>query len=912
MTPNSLRLSLFGGLTLEFHGAPIHGLASRKAEALLAYLACQTRPQSREILSTILWDDLPQHRSLGNLSVLLSSFRKQSLEDVLLINRQEIGISPAADIWVDVNEFETAVHQINRERQIAGRLTRQTSHRLRQALKLYQGEFLAGFNIRKATGFEEWVLITRERTQQLMIDGLTMLLEYYEAKNDFENGIEIARSLIHLDPLLEWVHVKLMQFFAWNGQRTAALDQYEMCCNVLAADLGIDPAPETVAVYQKIKANELQAAEMDSSSAPAPHNLLPTERLLIGRADELDLIVQQLQQSTCRLLTLVGPGGVGKTRLAQAAGWELLAEYFHGIWFKSLASLQESAYLATAVANAIGFKFSGRHNPQQELINYLQQKEMLLILDNFEHILNHDSVALIQQILQQAPDVHILITSRERLNIQFEWLIQINGLPLPPTTDSDLMAYGAIQLFMNRVQQVDPRFRLNNETKTAVFDICHTVMGLPLGIELAAASVRYYPVAQIATEIHHNNRFLTSSQRDIPDRHRSIEAVFDHSWRLLSAEEQRVLAALSAFQGTFSLDAAQTVAKCDNKILQILVDKSLLHQEGNGRFHLHDLIQKFGAEKLNQKPAWRRSARGRHGTYYGQLLASKADALKGGQQLEALNHILAEIENVRAGWHYAQSLDREAPGLMPLLHQAIDALFHFYAVKSWFLEGSRLFGQAANWLEPPQNETEMILQARLSAREGWFRYLLGDARGGGTLMKKAFITFKQLGFESDQLFCCNYLGVIAMRGQDWQKAEQLLEQGQDLADRLDDLYGKAVGLNILGSMAVQQQQYETAAAFLSQSLAIKRKLNDRWGMAFSLEKLGDVDMALGNLAQAKKLFEEGLAIRQELGDLRGMGHCYHCLADIATKQERLDEAEVLKHNSLQAFAEIGVSTIEPN
>ncbi|MCA9921950.1 MAG: hypothetical protein KC421_06255, partial [Anaerolineales bacterium] len=604
-----MEIQTLGGLRIQLDETAVSGFVSRKAEALLVYLACNPRLHARETLATLLWDELPQQRSLANLSVLLTSLRKQ-LAPFLHISRHEIGMNQEADFVVDAVTLAAAMESVSHR---TG-LTRSTAVHMAQAVALYQGPFLAGFYVRQANNFSEWAILEQERLQQLAIHGMSQLVEFYAQRQQWPEGIGLGQRLVNLDPMREESQRQLMWLFALSGQRPAALEQYQTCLDVLEAELGVEPAAETTALYERIKEGDFEQADAGrifrgavdgetTASVRTLHNLPADTTSFVGREQELAHIRERLNLPACRLLTIVGPGGVGKTRLALTAARRQRSQYLDGVWFVPLASLPSADFWETAVADALGFSFSGNDDPRTQLINFLRQKEILLVLDNFEHLLTEKGVGLVTALLTQAPECQLLISSRERLNLQAEWLLEVEGLPYPTGTQSENRpVVGAIELFQQRAQQVLPDFQLNASRLPLVTEIVSLLAGMPLGIELAAANLRYFDLGDIAAGIRESVDFLQTSRRDMPQRHRSLRAVIDRSWQALSDAEQAAFMALSVFRGRFSTQAALAVLKTNPAVLHTLVDKSLLQRSENGRLQMHNILRQYAADRLAALP----------------------------------------------------------------------------------------------------------------------------------------------------------------------------------------------------------------------------------------------------------------------------------------------------------------------
>lgn len=904
--PKQLEIYTLGNLSIRLDETAVSKLASRKAEALLVYLACNPRPHPRETLATMFWDDSPQQRALANLSVLLSSLRK-SVGDFLATSRHEISIANVENVWVDSVVLNDALRHLPQHTP----LTRNVSATVANAVGLYHGGFLSGFYIQQAGDFSEWALLEQERLQLLAINGMGRLVEFYVKRGQLTEGIGLSLKRVNLDPLREESHRQLIRLFALSGQRNAALEQYQSCEAILQEELGVEPAKETQQLMVQVREGELNAVQQISVREERPfahtqHNLPTDLTTFIGRDAELAQIAERINQPACRLLTLVGPGGVGKTRLTQEAARQQIGDYLDGVWLVPLASLPSADLLETAVSDALAFTFSGNNSSRTQLLNYLSNKEMLLVFDNYEHLLGETAISFLTDLLNHAPELQVLVSSRERLNIQAEWLYEVGGLPYPTTNSPiNLVQFGAMQLFLQRAQQVSPTFNDNERTLAEVAAIVQLLEGMPLGIELAASNVRYHSCAEIAAGIRDGLDFLQSNLRDLPTRHRTLRAAIDHSWETLTNNEQHAFMMLSVFQGSFSQRAARAVLKTNASLLYPLVDKSLVQRGENGRFQLHNLLKQYAADRLANHPDQAASARGRHASYYATFLQQWQTGIKGGSQTDALEAIQSEIENIRAGWQHAQMLDRQTESLVPLLTDALDTLFHFYSMGSWFQEGMSVFEQAMTWLNNPQTNAEQRLRTRLQSRFGWFAFLLGKRVAGHAAVFASLAQAAEQGDQPEQLFCRNYLGAMAYHQQQYDQAQTHLAQALAIARRINDPHGEAIGLNILGNLLFDLNNLAEAETYLRDSLRLKRQVGDRWGVAFSLEKLGSIEMQLGNLDEAESHFEESLAIRRTLGDRRGVALCLYRLAELARANGDEETAVSLYSDSLTRFETIG-------
>jgi len=558
---------------------------TRKVEALLVYLAYTGRPHPREQLAELLWDDRPQAQSLTNLRATLSRLNEQ-LAPFLLSSRKTVAIRPQAQVWVDAVELRTALQ--------ASRfpLSYSAARRLERVLTLYRGDFLAGFYISESQGFEEWLRAERELLRVGVMEALSHLAAFHLERASFDAGVVHAARLLSLDPLREEAHRQMMTLLASKGQRSAALSQYDTCCRILADELGVEPEAATTALYTQIQSG---AFVPPSTSAKPPHNLPAQPTRFIGRETELSRIESYLDDPDCRLLTLIGPGGVGKTRLAYQAAAGKALDFAAGVWTVPLSGVASPEYVMPTIAERLQVHFYSDADQKAQVLDYLREKHLLLLLDNCEHVI--EGMEVLAEILSGAPAVKILATSRERLNVQGEWLFPVDGLPFPQSErEAGAEAYSAVQLFVQSARRSRPNFQLDDVA--AVARICKLVEGLPLAVELAASWAHHMPCDSIAAHIQHDLDFLSTNLRDVPERHRSTRVLFEHSWHLLSEAEQAVLSKLSVFRGSFDADAAARIAGASLHMVSALAEKSLVRASPTGRYDLHELLRQFAQEKL--------------------------------------------------------------------------------------------------------------------------------------------------------------------------------------------------------------------------------------------------------------------------------------------------------------------------
>ncbi len=636
----------------------------------------------------------------------------------------------------------------------------------------------------------------------------------------------------------------------------------------------------------------------------SPNNLLRQATSFIGRETELAEIATRLADPDHRLLTLIGPGGVGKTRVALQAAVEQVRKSSNGAFFVPLEALSAQEFIAQAIADALNFSLQGEQAPKTQLLNYLREKNLLLVLDNFEHLL--DGAAIVSDILQACPDVKILATSREPLNLEEEWVLPIPGMRVPggePVTGIE--QYSGVQLFLARARRVKPNFSLTAADKPFVVRICQLLGGLPLGIELAAAWVRTLPCADIAQEIERNLDFLSTSLRNVPERQRSMRAALEHSWNLLTEPERQAFRQLAVFRGGFRREAAAQVVGTTLEMLRALVDKSLLYVTEAGRHERHPLVWQYASDKLEEAAGEKETYQDRHSAYYAAFLQQRAADLKGARQMEALKEIDEEIENVRAAWRWMVTRGKVAE-----IGQSLDCLDQFYTMQYWIQEGEQAFGQAAAALRgiaaEPDAETNLVLGSVL-ARQGWFCAFQRPSQGRD-LSHQSLALLRLTDAPGEIAFVLGLLGDDAVWSGDYAQARRYYQESLALARRSGDRWLIAYALRDLGVLAVGVGDYTEAEQRLQESLAIHKEIGNRRGIAFTLYQLGNAARVRGNLSEAKLLLEECLAVSRDAGVVTAIA--MYGLGKVAFDLGEYPEAQRCFQESLATSRELGLRDLK--
>jgi predicted ATPase/DNA-binding SARP family transcriptional activator len=874
-------------------GQTLTGFEYDKVRALLAYLAVEAdRPHRREALMGLLWPDLPDASARMNLRQALATLRRAIGDravdsSYLLANRDTVQWNPSSDGSLDVAAFTSLLDETEQHAHRRAEHCRPCAERLQEAVQLYRGSFLAQFSLSDSVLFEEWALLKREWLHHRAVAAMGRLVTYHERRGDYEQAISAARQQLELDSWREEAHRQLMRLLVLNGERSAALAQYERCRRLLAEELGVEPEAETTTLYEQIREATPDApVEVRRLNLPAnrPHNLPPQPTPFVGREQELADLSALLDNPACRLVTLVGMGGVGKTRLALQVATEQLESFADGVHWVPLAGLHSAERLIRTIGDAVGCSFSGQEEVRHQLLSCLRDKEMLLVLDNFEHLL--EEAGLLADILKAAPEVSLLVTSRGWLHLRSEWVFEVRGLPVPdPEVVTSLQEEqsSAVQLFVQSAVRAKNDWRLNEAERPWIVRICQLLEGLPLGIELAAAWVRLLSCEEIAREVEKDLAFLASTTRDVPNRHRSLQAVFDHSWRLLSEEEQRVLGELALFRGGFRREAAEQVAGAGLPLLSALLDKSLLRRNPTGRYDLHELVRQYSLQMLDEDGML--MVRTRHLRYFRELAETAEGKFTGPEQGRWLAALEAEHDNVQAALEWAFGGGDAKDGLRLAV-----ALYRFWHWHTHLSEGRQWlrFGLAA--VDEHETEEDALLRAKAFHAMGVLTDEQGAYAEATTLFEQALALRQQWGDRAGQAASLNSLGVVAWEQQALDQAQSYMEASLALRRELGQREWLLGPLNNLGVVAIARGDYEAAQAFLEESLAISRESQDQLGAAGSLLNLGTMMLDRGEPASAWPYLIESLGLHWEAAEKDGVAYCLEGLAGVFAARQHPEAA----------------------
>jgi predicted ATPase/DNA-binding CsgD family transcriptional regulator len=640
-------------------------------------------------------------------------------------------------------------------------------------------------------------------------------------------------------------------------------------------------------------------------SSTTPHALTTANfsTPFIGREVEVSEILRLIRDPNCHLLTLVGPGGIGKTRLA-AQVMAQLQNLGHSVTFVDLQPVQSGDLLPSAIVDALGLPH-GSNDALEVLCHHLSSSESILVLDNFEHLL--EGVGLLAYLLKLAPRLKLLVTSRVVLHLQEEWLYPVEGLhfpadPMAVGAEGELDAYDAIRLFVSCARRVRPDFHLAAES-TGVARVCRQVEGMPLAIELATAWTHTLSADAIAEEIEGDLDFLATSLRNAPEKHRSMLVIFQRSWQLLSLEERTVLNRLSVFRGGFDLAAAIAVTETSLATLAALVDKSLLRRRSTDRYEMHELLRHYAAEQLAQSVDDRERTQDRHSQYYVDFLGSRVGDLTT-QQRDALAQTQIELDNIRTAWQWAVEQQNVAN-----LRRAAMPFFAFCQGQSRYQEGVDALIRAFDALQraPASAEKSRTLADLLTGR-GWLELRLGRAEEAGQALERACQIYAATQFAPEPVMGADPMAalplVAVIRG-DYHLAVDLANEAWQAASAHNDPANLTLAGYSLTSAAIARGSYKEAFDHARKTLSLARLVGNRWFTAYIHNHLGEITQALGDLAAARNYFQTSYEIRREFDDPEGMAVALNHLGDIALQEGAYEDAQELYQQSLRLYKGIG-------
>lgn len=904
-TPDSTtiqyKLHLFGSYQLFDRENSLLKFRSNSERALLAYLAVESeRYHSREYLSSLIWPELDEQSARNNFRVTLSRLRNliktsDGASPVISSTNQSVRLIPNK-IWVDVAEFSELIQESEDHAHLHGRECPGCTERFENASRIFTGEFLQGFSLPDNLPFLEWMVVQRERFHRQAINIFNQLARYHLNTGNLEKAHGYAQRQLKLEPWSEEAHRQLMKYFAITGQKNAALSQYESYKRILDQELSVSPSTETQELYERIK----RARKRERPVLP------PASSIFVGRQKEQGDILRMLARSDCKLLTIAGMGGVGKTRLATQIAKKLEYAFLDGVIFVPLANLKKTEQIPYAIADALGFSFGGKNDPFDQLVKFLESKELLIVLDNFEHLL--EGTYYLKRILHTCPDIKMLVTSRERLGLRQECLMALGGLPVEVGPGFQNEESPAVDLLMVCIQKVEPAFIPKGQDKNRMVDLCRQVEGMPLAIELIAPMTRILSMDELIAEIGE----IEQSR---------LEPVFERSWVLLSPKERESLMSLSYFNDPFNRDSAYQVANVDLSMVQSFVNKSLIQRvvpdenyetstQSQAFFDFHPLLKQFINQKLKTDPKYSQLVQEDHASYFLDYLdviyeyLYKPDESIGMQKVHSQYH---DITNA-IFWGCRH-------GRFNQVSKALQIYIHYYESFGLFREGKDFYGEIVQYLqmeEKRQNSSDRFLNRALAMAywfHGWHHMRLGNYEEA-MLNSKESVELASSNDDGDVLGgALNAIGVVFGLKEDFEKSNQYLIDALIASQRAEHSWHVAsIHLN-LGKNALYLSEFESAETHFEIALKIFKEIGHYWGIAGALLSFGMLHIKLENDDQAQNFLEEGLEIAENFHYLWMKIKLLVALGELAYKKGAWEEAIDYFEKSFDSIEAFGDKTL---
>ena len=933
-----LVISLLGPLHITLGGTPVATPLWAKTQALLAYLAAESdRPHRREVLAGLLWPDQPDEAARHSLRQALHQLHQAFGADdppPLLITAQTLQLNPAADCAVDMTAFAAAIARCERHPHRRREACGSCIERLQHAAELYRGHFLAGFFLKDSVPFEEWALVKREQLARLAHAALHTVAEHHALAGDYEQMAAIARQQLSLDPLAEDAHRQFMAALSWCGQRTAALAHYKALRQTIAAELDAPPEAETIALHGRI-----EAGTHERPRRPPLHNWPGRAQLtsFVGRDDEMAQIAERLGSTDVRLLTLMGPGGVGKTRLALETAAREACGFQDGACWVALEAADTPELVVSAISTALRFALAGPAAPLAQLRGRLRDAELLLVLDNCETCV---AAGLgLADLLAGCPHLRILATSREPFHVRGEHRFPVAPLPTASAAPDVLASAPAVALFVDRARAVRPDFALTAENAVTVAEICERLDGLPLAIELAAAHIRAFAAQALLARLSNRLALLTAGPADLPARQRALRVSIAWSHALLSPADQALFRRLAVFAGGCTLEAAETVCVGDDlnvrRGIEALLDKGLLYSsmahagrdaaalmgehwtrmnagehgkeetsalvrarprpildaaDADIRFHMYETIREFALERLAESgegPA----IGGKHAEYYADFNE---------RYFQDLYRLEAELANLRAAMRWSLDTGQIGPGSEIVSH-------------TWFW--SSRCAEWRTWLDsllklpgaqhPSRERMSVLFNAAIQA------LLWEDPSRCQALCDEYLFAAKELNLRSPQIASLYLSGYACLGRADYVTAAAVFSEGLtgmvEIGNRqMAAWFGAGLGLGLFSS-----GEYDRAEAALHTALETFAGVGHRFGGILTLTGSGDLALEKQESDRARGIFESAVEQSIAIGFRSELPDCLNGLAGVALQENDLRRAAQL-YGAAEGLAQrFGLRASEP-
>ena len=835
-------------------------VSMQRSFLLCAYLAVQADWVTRDELLLLFWPDAPEAKARQSLRSLLYKLKKEPCAAGLTLEANRLQFLAETD----VDAFQEA----------------KAKGDWAEATRLYSGDFLETYKGRESVSVENWLHQTRDELFTSWREAALYFVDELVEQADYTQAAGIMQRVLQKNALDEDAVQLYMRVQGLAGQTAKALKTFQTFKNLLEQELEMQPLEETLALAEaleqkKFESTELKAPKPKQAFVSLPSALTP----FVGRTLELLELSNLLAEPENRLITLLGPGGMGKSRLALKLLEERQAEFPDGVAFVALAPLSSPADIPDALASALGLQLSAESSVEAQVFDHLQDKTMLLVFDNYEHLL--DGAGVVERVLVHCPRLKVVCTSRVMLGVAGELVYDLVGLSLPAEAAEPVEAYDAVRFFLRIAQRVQPDFSLTKSDVSAVVELCAYLEGMPLAIELAAHWLRLFSVPELLSELKQDGDLLEAQGQQVSERHKSMRRVFLYSWQLLSQEEQRVLATLSVFRGGFTRDAASEVAAASTRTLLSLVNKSLLRTTTLGRFSILEVIRQYAHEKLDDEA----TVVAKHGEYYLDILTESIHDIRGENPSAVFEMLERDLENIRLAWTWG--LERRE---FEILFLALEPLHRFIDARGRSEEGISIVTNAVAVAEQSELKEQRFL-AHLYLRLSTFRRYLGEFELSELLNQKALNVLETLDDPPGLMSAVQGLTEAALRKGDYEKAIIFEKRAVTIAFTMNN--ERLIAKN-LGRLAVSETEagyFADAQEHYEEAITRFKKQSNLIGLTYNLGNLGGLLLDLGKFDEAEPLLTEALANARTMGDLFYLASALVYKAECSLKLKQLSEAK---------------------
>ena len=868
-----LKLYLFGTPRFMNNADEIIIFRRRKALALIAFLVTKKQAQNRDKLCAMLWSDFDTDRARNNLRRELSLLNSSLGHTILEADRLQIWLNPDIDLWIDVEAYSSCLSKVNNWAQP---LSLVQVRALEEALTLYQDDFMAGFGLSDNPLFDDWQYFESDNLRRSLTSVLQSLIQEYVTQKNYAQAIDHCHRWLATDPLHEPAHRQLLKLLAWSGQYSSALAQYDTCVNLLKQELGVLPEEQTITLYDKIRNREILSPELShkkNTQEPATNHNLPAQvTSFIGRHQEMATLADLLMEKQARLITIWSSGGMGKTRLALEVASQQIGKFSQGIYLLDLTPLADSGYIIQAIADATGCDLhSDERDSKAQLLDYLKAKSMLLVMDNCEHLVS--GIDIISDILHHAPDIRVIATSRETLSLVGETVLPLRGLDFE--TAHNILESDAGMLFVQTAQRIRPKFAVQSKDINTLLQICKITQGMPLAIMLAATWISTLTLSEIVTEMKTSIIFLETTLRDIPERHRSIQAVMDSTWKRLSDVEQDILMICSVFRGGFTREAIQKIAGATLQQQASLTNKALLHRDPDTeRYQMHELLRQYAEKQLDHSGKVE-EAQDKHAIFYLTWLSHLEADIKGRRQVAALNEFEADLENIRLAWEGGITAQNYAG-----IDLALSSIHHFFDMQTRHFEGVEWLELALEGLGPLSHTPYQMEYIRLDLRRLTFLYQWFQMPDDIHERLNQYLGIAEAHENHTEIGLCLLIMAYAYSREDvnnplietsYEASIAHFKKAGDLLNASNALHGLAFyQCELCGNMEIGIKNFH-------ESLQLSRKIGDLNIILWSLIHIA-LRIPYKDLPQIQEYLDEAIELSNVIDSGWGSGLAYACLA----------------------------------